>query len=228
VAVSEAHRARLLELGLPSDRTVTLPNFVPASRFAASSRAGEGRHALVSGRLVEEKGFDTAILAARRVGVPLVIAGAGPDERRLRTLAAGGDVSFRGPLDPDELSDVRRGAGVVLAPSRWEEPCPYSVLDAHAAGVPVLASDRGGLLELVGQDAALPGDDPNRWADALSQLWRDGDARQRLGEHCLELARERLGEESYYERLIAVYEAARASVPDRAQTRSSGPSNRAP
>src|SRR5438105_3231357 len=64
VVVSEAQGMRLGELGLPPDRATTLPNFVPASGFAEGSRAGNGRFALVSGRLVEEKGFDTAILAA--------------------------------------------------------------------------------------------------------------------------------------------------------------------
>src|SRR5437763_1150162 len=168
VVVSEAHGARLRQLGLPSDRTVTLPNFVPATGFVAGSRAGEGRYALVSGRLVEEKGFDTAILAARAAGVPLVIAGAGPDERRLRALAAGGEVSFRGLLEPGELARVRRDAAVVLAPSRWEEGCPYSVLDGLSTGVPVLASDRGGLPELVGADSTLPAEDPDAWAATLS------------------------------------------------------------
>jgi len=207
VVVSAAHGARLRELGLPGDRAVTLPNFVPADRFAPSSRAGEGGYALVSGRLVEEKGFDTAIRAARSAGVPLRIAGEGPDEPRLRALAAGGDVRFCGLLAPETLADVRRGAAVVLAPSRCEEACPYSVLDSMAVGVPVLASDRGGLPELGEDGAALPAEDGEAWAAALGDLWRDRDARQQLGERALERARERLGEEGYYERLIGVYEA---------------------
>jgi glycosyltransferase involved in cell wall biosynthesis len=228
VVVGAAHGARLRELGLPSDRAVALPNFVAATRFAESSLAGKGSYALVSGRLVEEKGFDTAIRAARAVGVPLAIAGAGPDEPRLRSLGSGGEVNFHGLLDPDELARVRRGAAVVLAPSRSEEACPYSVLDAHATGVPVLASDRGGLPELVGDEATLPAEDADAWAGALSELWRDRDARQARGERSLQLARERHGEDRYYERLIALYEGATARnrVPE--QTRSTGPSNRAP
>jgi glycosyltransferase involved in cell wall biosynthesis len=206
VVVSRAHGARLHELGLPSGRSETLPNFVPATRFAAHSRAGDGEYALVSGRLVEEKGFDTAILAARKAGVPLRVAGAGPDEPRLRRLAAGGEVTFCGLLEPDELADVRRNAAVVLAPSRSDEACPYSVLDAHAAGVPVLASERGGLPELVGGEATLPAEDPDAWTTAVGEVWGDRARRQALGEECLERARERFGEERYYERLIALYE----------------------
>ena len=205
IAVSEALASHLRDLGLPASLTATLPNFIPADAFAAQSRADAGEFALVAGRLTEEKGFDAAIGAARAAGVPLVIAGAGPDETRLRALAAGADVRFTGRLAPDALADLRARAAVVLAPSRWEEPCPYSVLEALAAGVPVLASDRGGLPELVGSDAALPARDPAAWADALSALWRDPQLRVLRGEQGLAQSRARFGEAGYYDRLMRVY-----------------------
>ncbi len=205
VVVGQAHGARLLELGLPPRRATTLPNFVPADRFEPASLAGRGRYALAAGRLVEEKGFDTAIAAARSAGVPLVIAGAGPDEARLRRLAGDASVRFSGLLEPDALAEVRRGAAVVLAPSRCEEASPYSVLDALATGVPVLASDRGGLPELVGLHAALPPENEIAWAQALGRLFADPAARQRMGEDALERARARLGEDRYYDGLITLY-----------------------
>jgi glycosyltransferase involved in cell wall biosynthesis len=206
VTVSQATASRLIELGLPASRTTALPNFVRAAGFAAATRAHEGRYALVSGRLVGEKGFDTALAAARAAGVPLVIAGEGPDEARLRELAAGGDVRFTGRLDPAALTELRAGAAAVLVPSRWEEPCPYAALDALAAGVPVLASDRGGLPELVGAGAALPADDIARWSEALAGIWRDPAARERAGRLALEDARGRFSEERYHERLMGLYE----------------------
>jgi glycosyltransferase involved in cell wall biosynthesis len=207
VVLSRAHGRRLGELGLPADRASTLPNFVPAGEFAPASAAGRGRYALAAGRLVEEKGYDTAIHAARAAGVPLVIAGAGPDERRLRGLAAGADVRFAGLLSAAELAAVRREAGVVLVPSRCEEACPYAVLDALAGGVPVLGSDRGGLPELVGEEAALDPEDGAAWAGALRGLWESGARRQEFGEAALERARERFGEERYHAELMRIYAA---------------------
>jgi glycosyltransferase involved in cell wall biosynthesis len=206
VVLSEAHSARLRALGLPAALSVaTLPNFVAASGWATATRAGEGEYALVAGRLVEEKGFDTAIAAARRVGVPLLVAGKGPDEARLRALAAGADVRFAGWLSADALAAARAGAAAVLVPSRWEEVCPYSVLDALAAGVPTLVSDLGGLPELVDAGAALPAGDIDAWARTLAALWNDPEARRRRGEQALAAARERFGEERYLERLLSVY-----------------------
>jgi glycosyltransferase involved in cell wall biosynthesis len=205
VAVSDVTAAHLRDLGLPASLTATLPNFMPNDGFSAESHAGAGEFALAAGRLTEEKGFDTAIAAAVAAGVPLVIAGEGPDEERLRRLAAGADVRFTGLLAPSELAELRTRAAVLLAPSRWEEPCPYSVLEALAAGVPVLAADRGGLPELVGDDAALPATDQGAWSDALSNLWQNPGLRADRGAAALARAHERFGEDRFYEGLMELY-----------------------
>jgi glycosyltransferase involved in cell wall biosynthesis len=214
VVLSNGHGEQLRSLGLSDRALTTLPNFVPDGGWAATSRAGEGTYALVSGRLVEEKGFDTAILACALAEVPLVIAGAGPDEVRLRALAAShpGDVRFAGWLSGEALAAVRADAGVVLAPSRSEEACPYSVLDALAAGVPALVSDLGGMPEMVPAASALPVADVDAWASALSALWSDTAARQMLGDASLALARERHSEVAYLERLLRVYGAGGATT----------------
>jgi glycosyltransferase involved in cell wall biosynthesis len=203
VTVSEATLRQLVELGVPAGRIVSLPNFVPVSAFADRSRADQGRHALVAGRLVPEKGFDTAVLACRAAGVPLVVAGEGPDESRLRALAAGGDVRFAGMLARDELARVRADAAMVLAPSRSDDACPYAVVEALAAGVPVIASDRGGLPELAGTVEAAQ--DVGAWTDAVARAWREPAERLERGETALARAWERFSPDRYYEALMAIY-----------------------
>jgi len=208
VVVSDATAARLHGLGLPAGASVVLPNFVLSDALAGASQADRGTYALVSGRLAQEKGVDTAIAAARAAGVPLVIAGSGPDEGRLRGLASGSEVRFTGRVSPDALAELRAGAAVVLAPSRWEEPCPYAVLDALGAGIPVLVSDRGGLPELVGEGEALAAGDVDAWSRALGELWNAPALRRERGTQALGRARERFGEDRYYERLMRIYRGA--------------------
>jgi glycosyltransferase involved in cell wall biosynthesis len=205
VAVSAATQRRLESLGLPVGRTTVLPNFVAASGFADRSQAGVGRYAFVSGRLVEEKGFDTAIDAARSAGVPLLVAGDGPDRGRLAELAAGADVTFAGRLDQAALVQARNGAAVTLAPSRWEEPCPYSVLDSLAAGVPALVSDLGGLPELVEPGDALEAGNKDAWARELQRLWSNPALRRARGESALSRARQGYGEDRYHDALLEIY-----------------------
>ena len=69
----------------------------------------------------------------------------------------------------------------------------------------MLASDRGGLPELVGREATLPADDPGAWARTLRDLWRDPRRRRERGDAGLARARELFGEARYYERLMRVY-----------------------
>jgi glycosyltransferase involved in cell wall biosynthesis len=203
IAVSEAHAARLAGIGVPRERLTVLPNFV--STIAAESRAAGGGYALVVGRLVEEKGFDTAVRAALAAGVPLRVAGAGPAEGRLRVLAAGGDVRFLGQLDAAPLARERRGAAVLLAPSRSDDSCPMSVVEALADGVPVLGSDRGGLPELVGPDGVVAVDDAGAWAAALRAFWVDPARRAAAGNAALDRARARHAPQVYYEGLVRAY-----------------------
>jgi len=213
LCVSHASASRLTELGLPAQRAHTLHNFVRSAALADRSRAQAGGYALVSGRLVPEKGFDTAIAAARGARVPLVVAGDGPDRDRLRQLAAGaedGEVTFAGHVDPGALAGLRRGAGAVLVPSRSEDSFPYAALDALADGVPVLATSYGGLPELAGPDGTLSPHDPPAWTARLGALWSEPGLRTRLGAQALERARTRFGEDAYHEGLMRVYTAAGA------------------
>ncbi|HWD84350.1 MAG TPA: glycosyltransferase family 4 protein [Solirubrobacteraceae bacterium] len=229
IVLSQAHGELLRRHGLPTERLSVVPNFAPVPAGprgpagprvpaavppgpaagprvpAAAHKPSEASFAFVSGRLVEEKGFDTAIRAARAAGVPLVVAGQGPDEQRLRDLAQGGEVRFPGWLGPRELDAMRAGAALVLAPSRCEEACPYSVLEALAAGLPVLVSDRGGLPEMAAPENVLPAEDPDAWAMRLRALWRDEQGRRSCGEAALKLAREKFSEDRAYEGLLAAY-----------------------
>ena len=202
--VSGALAARLAGMGIPRERMIVLPNAVGS--IAEASHAAQGSYALAAGRLVEEKGFDVAIRVARDAGVPLRIAGAGPDERRLRTLAAGGDVTFLGRLSGEQLARERRGAAVLLAPARSDDPCPMTVIEALADGVPVLGSDRGGIPELIGEDAALTVDDPAAWRATLTALWSDPAVRAAAGAAALERARTRHSFDAWYERLMELYD----------------------
>ncbi len=218
IALSEATRTRLGALGLPLQRTDVISNPLPAEAFRSSSRAQDGRYALCAGRLVEEKGFDIAVGASRAAGVPLRIAGRGPDEARLRRLAGDGDVEFLCQLDRAELERVRAGAAVQLAPSRCEEQSPYAVLEAMAGAVPVLVSDLGGLPELAGAGASVPVTDTAGWARSLAGLWSDPQQRRRLGDQARERAWARASPAHCHAALMGVYERAGANLDASAAT----------
>ena len=176
---------RLEALGAPlGGRARAIPSVQRA--FAARTTAGAGEYALYAGRLTEEKGVADAIAACRAVGVPLVVAGDGPQAAALRA-QAGDAVRFTGRVAAEELARLRAGAALALVPSRYAEILPLAALEAMAAGLPVVASRAGGLAELVPEVGLHPPGDVPALADRVRALYGDPDA----GDAALAVARER-------------------------------------
>jgi len=192
---------RLRELGAPvGDRATVVPSVQRA--FAARSPAAAGRYVLYAGRLTEEKGPADAIAACRAAGLPLVVAGDGPQGDELRAL--GGDVRFTGAVDAAELAALRAEAAVAVVPSRYEEILPLAALEAMAAGLPVVATRSGGLAEVVEEAGLVPRSDVPALAERLTARFGDAAA----GERALSRVRDLCAPAAVAERLRSVYAAA--------------------
>jgi glycosyltransferase involved in cell wall biosynthesis len=140
-----------------------------------------GGNLLFAGRLSHEKGIDVLIeaLALTRETTILDIAGDGPArgqlEEQART-AAPGRVRFHGRLDKGALQELMRSSIASVVPSRWYENQPMTVLESFGSGVPVVASDLGGLPELVRDGVEgwlVPAENPIALAAALDRVWAD-------------------------------------------------------
>jgi glycosyltransferase involved in cell wall biosynthesis len=126
---------------------------------------------LAVGRLVPEKAFDVLIRAAAKASVPVVLIGDGGQEPALRALAAeiGADVTFAGPVAPDELGPYYRAARLVAVPSH-REGFGLVAAEALASGRAVVASSVGGLVQVVADNVTgrlVPAGDVEALADAL-------------------------------------------------------------
>ena len=162
-------------------------NAVDVSSFAQASNAGGPPRIVSVGRFAYPKDYATLVeaLAGVRADYHAVLVGEGP--------ARGGvvaDVRSRGLARRIELPGARRdvpellaGADLFVLSSR-SEGLPVSVLEAMAARLPVVATDVGGTAELVveGETGFLvPPADPEALADAVEQLLRNPELRDRLG-----------------------------------------------
>ena len=198
---------QIAQLGVPEDRVEALPHYLPDEAFAGASVAHEGRFALVAGRLSSEKGVDVAIDAAAAAGVPLTVAGAGPEEASLRAHArdAGGQVEFAGRVGPERLAELRREAAVMLMPSRSDESFGLAALEAMGSGVPVVATRVGALPELLGEDCCVPRGDSAAMASQLADLWADPGRRRSEGDALIARAREHYGAERFTRDMLDLY-----------------------
>lgn len=207
LAVSAFVLEKHIEAGLRADRIRVKSNFT----WSVPRREGTGRNFLYLGRLSPEKGVRTLVRAWDDVGAELVVVGDGPDADQLRAEAPP-SVRFAGPLPGEDVVDLIREARAVLVPSVWYEAQPRVILEAYAAGVPVVASRIGGLPDLIIEEESgllvTPGDG-TAWAQAANRLL-DDEAAIRLGEGAHRMWQERFSPERG---LAALEEAYREAVP---------------
>lgn len=159
---------------------------VDTDAFASPPGVERGPYVLAYGRLVASKRFDLAIAAASLAGVPLVIAGEGPEGVALARLA-GPTTRFVGWQKPKQLRALIAAAAAVLFPS--DEDFGIVPLEAMAAGTPVLAYRHGGALETVVEGVTGEFFAPHT-ADALGELLARFDGSRYAPEACRERAAE--------------------------------------
>ncbi|MEV0117403.1 glycosyltransferase [Streptomyces sp. NPDC050844] len=187
--ISAAQRDVLVRSGMPAELLAVKHNFVPDPGVC---RTGAGEHVLFLGRLAEAKGVRLLmaawdeLAAAGGVGVPLVLAGAGPLEREVTAWAADrDDVRYVGLLDPDQCRQALARSVAVVAPSTALETFGLVVAEAMAAGVPAVAAGHGAFVELVedGVTGLLhrPGE-PTSLAYCLRRVTTEQDRNQEMGQ----------------------------------------------
>jgi glycosyltransferase involved in cell wall biosynthesis len=193
---------RALALGARAERTRVVPYGVDVEAFTPRAGAAEARRALgvegdeflvlALGRLVEKKGFAYLVdAAAELTGARVVIAGEGDLRPALeaRARGRGAAVTLAGNLDRGQLARALAAADAVVVPSIVDragnvDGLPNALLEALAAGRPVVATRVAGIPEVVEDDVnglLVPQRDAGSLAAALARLAREPATRARLG-----------------------------------------------
>jgi glycosyltransferase involved in cell wall biosynthesis len=171
-------------MGIDRDETLAMTREDARARMHL-----DGFTTLSLSRLVPIKGIDVAIRASAIHRRALVVAGDGPERAALESLARTLDapVRFVGHVDGDVRRALLAGCDAFVAPSRAigerVEGTPTSVLEALAAGLPIVGTSVSGIGETVPLDAGLLAErsTPENVAAAIERLAIDGDLRARLG-----------------------------------------------
>lgn len=213
IANSQATREVLEESGHEVDDVVWPGVPVePLSRPLASDPT-----AVFAGRMVHEKGVDLLIDGFSSVvrQVPdarLILAGEGPElpalQERIRRLGLERNVLMTGHLPYEEIGRVFAGAWVQVVPSRWPEPFGMVAPEAMMRGVAVVASELGGLREIVrdGRTGYLvPPGDAARLAASLLELLQNRELADRMGRDARDVAVATFGIEAHVDRFLELY-----------------------
>lgn len=198
--VDRAARDALRKRGFPY--VVHVPNGVDPDEFAGPREVTDRVRFVFAGRHEAQKGLDVLLEAVSilRAGeaepFDVLLLGSGSLTEALRervhTSGLGAHVRFLGAVDRSTLVRTFQQATVFVLPSRFEG-FPVAILEAWAAGLPVIATSVGGIPEVCSTDNALlvPPGDPTALASAMASLLRDPTLRERLGTAGRALLRER-------------------------------------
>jgi glycogen(starch) synthase len=201
--------------GIGEQGMAVVPNGVRQAFLAVERRADERAGPLVFfGRLEPGKGIDTLVEALLLLGdrAPrTVIAGRGSAEPALRARVAaaslGERIAFLRWQSDKELADLLAGARLAVLPSR-EESFGNAVLEAMAAGVPLVSTTAGSIPEIVGKEASgmlVPAGHAPALAQAIGRTLEDSDGAEQRARRARRAVAERFTWEVTAARLEAVY-----------------------
>jgi len=186
-----------------------LPNPFDAEKHHVPAHVGQ--YILYFGRLIQEKGVDVLLHAARLAPeVPVVVVGDGPDRKKLETLAhAQPNVRLMGPAWGEHLLRWLHDARAVVVPSLWHENFPYVILQAFAASKPVIGSARGGIPELIGAGPhgwIYEADDAAALAASMRLVMSLPDSEiAAMGAAAREYVRQEFADAAIYRKLSSIY-----------------------
>jgi glycosyltransferase involved in cell wall biosynthesis len=219
IAVSRDTAQHIEQLGVPSHKIAVIHNSVPCLQ---PSRQGQSSHVLFKNngrpvvltpaRLTEQKGHQYLLQAALNVPDALfVLAGDGPErcslEKQAVSLGLSDRIVFLGHRK--DVQELLAQCDLFVLPSLFEG-LPLSVLEAMAAGKPVIASNIGGTNEAVvnGETGLLvPPGDPDALADAIRTLLSDPSLARRMAAAAKERVSSEFSVEQMVARTTAIYDA---------------------
>lgn len=181
-----------------ASRVEVIYNHVDVGRFASGNTGLAGRRVgpaavLTVGRLVPQKDPACLIRAMEQVDAQLTLIGDGPLRPQLdalvRRLDLHGRVKFLQAVPHAQIHSYYHNADLFAIATHYEGFC-IPVLEAMAAGLPVVASRIGPIEELVGEAGLLVENTPEAFAGALNRLIQDPDLRAELSERARARARE--------------------------------------
>jgi glycosyltransferase involved in cell wall biosynthesis len=226
IAVSDFYVPTMAKmLAIPRDKIAVVPLGINLAGYARRETANDAFRVGYFARVAPEKGLQALAdayvrLRERTAASPIRLEAAGylaPAqldylEEVKRTLERGGvahEFTYHGAVDRAGKLAFLESLDVLSVPATYDEPKGVFLLEAMAAGVPVVQPRRGAFTEIVdrtGGGVLVAPDDPAALADGLHALWNDRALTERLGRQGFAGVRERYSVQTSTDRLLAVYE----------------------
>lgn len=207
ICPSEFMKSKLIEGGFDSKKIKVIRNF--SERNNDSKFLEKRNYILYFGRLSEEKGIDLLIEALPK-DIKLIIAGDGPMKDYVCSDKLNKNIEFVGYKTGNELKELIGRALFSVYPSKWYENCPLSICESISLGTPVIATDEGGIKELVDNNVnglLFKNNDVHDLSNKICLLINNKNLLNKLIENCKNYHKIPSKDE-YYKLIMKVYEEA--------------------
>lgn len=213
VVLSRFHQRVFTELGLPAAAMTVVPNmYQPGDEMRPGPDAGtEAKFVGYVGRMSPEKGIDVLLQAARQLPEEQFLCLGHLDRFKVGGEGVPGNVRFLGEIPRRELAAYFLRMKALVIPSTCHEGFPMTAIEAMSLGVPVIASQSGGLMDIIDDEVTgflVPRGDARSLAAAIRRLCSDPELGRRVGAAARVKAREEYTEERWLSRMRRVYETA--------------------
>jgi glycosyltransferase involved in cell wall biosynthesis len=201
-------RKKLINRGFKRNKVKHLPLFLPDKMFNKESKSNG--YLLFLGKLEPIKGIFHLLEACKQSpNINLILAGKvrEPIASRLSRLLPP-NARYVGIKKGDELRKILIESTALVLPSIWYENQPFSILEAFAAGKPVIASDLGGMTELIKNSRGgllIPPGNPDSLREAMHWIMEHPEHAKKLGKSAREYVLREHNSQIHYEKLMQIY-----------------------
>lgn len=197
--------------GFPK-KVIHLYNFLDLDKYKTQcAPSSDNPYILFFGRLAEDKGLMTLLSAVQGTGIKLYIVGKGGLEKqiqdRIKNESGLNNVELLGFKRGQELFDLIGGSLFTIVPSEWWENLPFTVLESFALGKACIASNLGGITEMVSADRGVLFEAGNYLdlREKIVDLYRNLEKTEKMGANGRKYVLDNMSPDFYYEHIMDIY-----------------------
>ncbi len=210
IALNNFVAKKLMVSGIPDSKIEICGNFIEP---LPNSFSNKQNYILFLGRLSHEKGISTLLRALSKLNdVNLKIAGTGPEEGSLKKQAekyCHNNVNFLGHVSGEDKYKLIAEAQCMIVPSEWYENFPVSVMESLSLGTPVIASNIGGLPDMIKPNITgllFKAGDPDNLAENIHSLLSHPDRITEMSQQATTTAKRIFNPQQHLTQLIDIYQ----------------------
>lgn len=210
ISPSNFLRNIIIKSGISENKILHIPNSIDVEHYSPEYKSSG--YFIYVGRLSFEKGLITLLNAFEKLPeAQLKIIGTGPEQDNLidykekKNLK---NVEFLGFKTPAELTQYFNECEAMILPSEWYENAPMSIIEAFSYGKPVIASNLGGVPEMIQDDFSgyiFQAGSSCDLVEKINKFLNDNSLHEKLGKNAREFALKNYNKQSHFDKLLNLY-----------------------